>query len=327
MPPWNRLSEESEPEIASSGSQSLQNLFRLLVWRWYFQSGAVLTTLRALLCVLIKQTVWPRFASFCQSPEPRQLESWHTCRETAPTLCSSRYDWVIVAKATFPFSPVGKGNKQGCRLTFTFSRVPRGCSGVHSYTGKSTQRVILTSMQNMNMNSMGRRWAAAWAENYKDVANVIFLSFLFLQKWRNKEFLASLAFRKNIQTQSSEIEKEKLRKEGFMKNNNNNNDKNCSVSRQVSTRGYWFDFDVRWFIIPVKKIPLREPQCNSVLISTYSCPSRLRSVFSPFGHSVCGLMGYPYGENQQSHVSGYLLFSIQKSELKNQIRKRAITRD
>ena len=103
----------------------------------------------ATLCVLIKWIVWPRFANFSESPEAWQLESGRTCRETEPSLCSSRYDWAIVAKAMFHFSPVGKGNKQSSRLTLVPLAEYTGCFAVHSYTGQSTQRVFFPSTQNM----------------------------------------------------------------------------------------------------------------------------------------------------------------------------------
>ena len=70
-----------------------------------------------------------------------------------------------------------------------------------------------------------------------------------------------------------------------------------------------------------KNLPLREPQCNLVLMPKYSCPSPRRSVLSSFRQFVCGLMGCAYGEKQQSHFGGFFHTLIQYSKLKKQQRK------
>ena len=132
----------------------------------------------ASLCVLRKRIIFSGFVDFCQSPEPWHLAG-RTCRETEPSLWSSCYDWAIVAKATFHFSPVGKGNKQGSGLTFTLSRVLTRCSAVHNYIGQSTHRVILPSIQNMTHKLVYSKGI------YITAANNISYSFKFIQLREN----------------------------------------------------------------------------------------------------------------------------------------------
>ena len=103
--------------------------------------------------------------------------------------------------------------------------------------------------------------------------------------------------------------------------------------RQVSTRGFWFDFHVlegrviftcRWFIIPVK---IYFSGSHSV-IWCFKCsyihalpPEVSFIVIPPF---CVGWMGKAYGEKQQSHFCGFFHTSTQYSELKKTRRKREL---
>ena len=135
-----------------------------------------------------------------------RLESGHTCRETEPSLCSSRYDWAIVAKAMFHFSPVGKGNKQSSRFTFTLSRVPTGCFAVHSYTGQSTHKVILPSIQNMIQKLVYRKGI------YRTAANSISYSFKGIQQRKKFYDDEKIEPKKRARLKESSKEKPKFMK-------------------------------------------------------------------------------------------------------------------